>query len=43
MIAVPYFPDQTVPGASLLAGSLADPEVAERSACTNEQGARGDR
>ena len=28
VIAVPYFPDQTVPGASLLAGSLADPEVA---------------
>jgi HAD superfamily hydrolase (TIGR01509 family) len=28
VIAVPYFPDQTVPGASLLASSLADPEVA---------------
>ncbi len=28
VIAVPYFPDQTVAGASLVAGSLADPAVA---------------
>ena len=27
VIAVPYFPDQTLAGASLMAGSLADPEV----------------
>ena len=28
VIAVPYFPDQTLPGASLTATSLADPKVA---------------
>jgi HAD superfamily hydrolase (TIGR01509 family) len=28
VIAVPYFPDHTLPGASLMATSLADPEVA---------------
>ncbi len=27
VIAIPYFPDQTLAGASLTAGSLADPEV----------------
>jgi HAD superfamily hydrolase (TIGR01509 family) len=29
VVAVPYFPDQTIPGASLIASTLADPAVAE--------------